>query len=163
MPQPPEDVGYDDAAAGDDDDDWGFTEDPTAPTTVEGKLAQMGQDLRQLTRAMLVATAFVGLLIFGVEQHLGHGFGTSVGFVVGGVLATVNLWILAGGWFALIDQRAMLPRVLLAATGSLVVLLGAALYILTAHRELVLGFAFGLSMPALGGILYGVQKSRAEG
>jgi hypothetical protein len=145
------------------EDDWGYTEDPTAPPTVDGKLTEMGKDLRKLTRAALLATLIVAAGLFVVELVGGKGFGTTCGFVVGGTLATINLWILAGGYFAIIDQRAMLARVLLAAAGSLTVLLGTALYILVAHREWTVGFALGLSIPALGGILFAVQKNREEG
>ena len=162
--EPARDIGWQDDAPEVDpaDDDWGFTVDETAPPTIEGKLTQMGKDLRQLTRASLLATLLVAAMLFVAELSRGDGFPHTTGFVVGGALATCNLWILAGGYFAIIDQRAMLLRVLLAATGSLVVLLGTALYILTVHREWTIGFALGLSIPALGGIVYAVQKNREE-
>ncbi|MDP2343244.1 MAG: hypothetical protein Q8O67_19960 [Deltaproteobacteria bacterium] len=143
-------------------EDWPYTEDPSAPPTVDGKLTEMGKDLRKLTRASLVATVMVAAAFFVVDVARGQGFGNTCGFLLGGGLATVNLWILAGGYFALIDQRAMLLRVLLAAAGSLTVLLGAALYVLAAHREWTMGFALGLAIPALGGILFGLQKNREE-
>ncbi len=144
------------------DDDWGWHEDPTAEKTVDGKLNQMGRELRQLTAASLVATLIVAAAV-GVVEHLqGNGFPNTCGFVVGGVLAIVNLWILAGGYFALIDRRALTLRVLLAALGSLVVLLGAGLYLLAAHRSWTVGFATGLTIPALGGILHAFRRAREE-
>ena len=150
------------------DDDWGkgwgkdeFYVDETASPTVEGKLDAMGRDLRHLTRASLLATAAVAVLLALTDLWHGHGFDTTVGFVVGGSLATLNLWILAGGYFAIVDQRAAVPRLLLAFIGSMVVMFGVALFVIFAKRQWTLGFALGLAVPALGGILYGVQKDRA--
>jgi|GEM_PF-1260778 len=138
-----------------------FKVDETASPTVEGKLDAMGKDLRHLTRSSLTATAAVAVLLFLTDLWHGHGFSTTVGFVVGGSLATLNLWILAGGYFAIVDQRAAVPRLLLAFVGSMVVMFGFGLFVIFAKREWTLGFALGLAVPALGGILYGVQKERA--
>ena len=143
-------------------DDQGFTEDATAPKTVAGKLNEMGKDLRKLTRASLFALGVVAAVVVVVESFSGAAHPHSAGFGVGGILAILNLWILAGGYFALIDERAPFLRLMLAAGGSLALLLGASLYLLAAHRDWIVGFAFGLSSPALGGILYGLEKSRED-
>ncbi len=141
-----------------DKDDWGWTEDPDAPKTVEATLDAMGADLRKLTRSSLIATLGVALVLLLVEANAGAGFKVTTGFLLGGGLATVNLWILAGGYFAVVDQRATIPRVLLSTVGSLAALLGVALWIILSHPEWSLGFGLGLAVPALGGILYALQN-----
>lgn len=149
------------------DDAWGtapgwkddeYIVDETAPPTVEGKLHVMGQDLRRLIRTSLATTVGVALLIGLMDLWHGHGFSTTTGFLVGGGLATLNLWVLAGGYFAVVDQRAVVPRLLFAFTGSMVLMFGVALYIVLAKREWTLGFALGVAVPALSGIFYGLQK-----
>lgn len=144
----------DDAAPVDDaDDDWHV--DPDAPQGVQATLDAMGQDLRKLTRSSLIATVGVALVLFLVELGTGGaGFNVTKGFVVGGGLATVNLWVLAGGYFAIVDQRATAARVLLATVGSLALLLGVALWIVLVKRDWSVGFGLGLAVPALGGIVY---------
>lgn len=149
------------------DDQWGtapgwkddeYIVDETAPPTVEGKLDVMGEDLRRLTRTSLLTTTAVAFLLFLTDAWNGHGYSNTVGFAVGGTLATLNLWILAGGYFAVVDQRAVVPRLLLAFVGSMVVMFGVALYVVVARREWTLGFALGIAVPALAGIIYGLQK-----
>ncbi len=148
------------AAGGWGDDD--YVVDETASPTVEGKLDNMGKELRRLTRASLVATLFAAALLGLTDLWNGGGFHNSVGFLVGGGLSTLNLWILAGGYYAMVDQRAVVPRLLLAVVGSMVVMFGVALYVIFAKREWTLGFALGLAVPALGGILYGVTTPKSE-
>lgn len=149
------------------DDAWGtapgwkddeYIVDETAPPTVEGKLHVMAQDLRRLIRTSLATTVGVALLIGLMDLWHGHGFSTTTGFLVGGGLATLNLWVLAGGYFAVVDQRAVVPRMLFAFTGSMVLMFGVALYVVLAKREWTLGFALGVAVPALSGIFYGLQK-----
>ncbi len=149
------------------DDAWGtapgwkddeYIVDETAPPTVEGKLGVMAQDLRRLIRTSLATTVGVALLIGLMDLWHGHGFSTTTGFLVGGGLATLNLWVLAGGYFAVVDQRAVVPRLLFAFTGSMVLMFGVALFVVLAKREWTLGFALGVAVPALSGIFYGLQK-----
>jgi hypothetical protein len=142
-----------------DDARWRETwhEDDTAPKTTQGRLEQMGRELRRLTRESLAATLAVAVLIGLLEAWNGAGFPHSTGFLLGGGLATVNLWLLAGGYFAVVDGRAVLPRVALAAVGSLSTLLGVAVWVVFSHPEWALGFGVGLAVPALGGIIHGVR------
>ncbi len=151
------DIGYDKKG---EDDDWHV--DPDAPVGVDATLDAMGADLRKLTRSSLIATVGVALVLFLVELaaagEQGSGFNVTKGFVVGGGLATVNLWVLAGGYFAIVDQRATAARVLLATVGSLALLLGVALWIVLVRREWSVGFGLGLAVPALGGIVYAVTN-----
>jgi len=141
-------------------DDDGYREDPNAAKTVDGQLNAMGKELRQLTRASLFVTLAAGALLFLTDLWNQQGYGTTTGFVVGATLATVNLWILAGGYFAVVDKRGTLPRLMLAFIGSMIVMFGAALFVIFAKREWTLGFALGLALPALSGILHGVMNKR---
>jgi hypothetical protein len=143
-----------------DDARWRATwhEDETAPRTTAGRLEAMGRELRQLTRESLAATLGVAAVIALLEAWDGDGFAHSKGFLLGGTLATINLWILAGGYFAIVDGRVVLPRVALAATGSLAVLLGVAIWIVFTQPAWALGFGLGLAVPALGGIIHAVRS-----
>jgi hypothetical protein len=147
------DDGYDDRP---DDDRW--TEDPNAPQGVDATLDAMVKDLRKLTRASAIATVGVALVLVIAEAANGGAFNVTRGFVVGAVLATMNLWVLAGGYFAIVDRRATALRVLLATVGSLTLLLGVALWIVVARREWSVGFGLGLAVPALGGIVDAQQN-----
>lgn len=142
-----------------DDAQWRDTwhEDPSAPKTTEGRLDAMGADLRRLTRESLASTIAVAVVIGLLEAWNGAGFPHSKGFLIGGTLATLNLWILAGGYFAIVDGRAVLPRVALAAVGSLTVLLAVAIAIVFLQPSWALGFGLGLAVPALGGIVHGLR------
>ncbi|MBM4280693.1 MAG: hypothetical protein FJ137_07990 [Deltaproteobacteria bacterium] len=167
MAPPDDDGARGDAPEGDldvdpwarDDARWRETwhEDETAPKTTQGRLAQMGRALRRLTRECLAATLAVAVLIGLLEAWNGVGFPHSTGFLLGGGLATVNLWLLAGGYFAVVDGRAALPRVALAAVGSLSTLLAVAVWVVFSHPAWALGFGVGLAVPALGGIIHGLR------
>lgn len=146
------DTGYDDSDT--------YHEDPDAPQGTQATLDAMSKDLRRLTRASLIATVGAALLIGIVEGAVGHGFNVSTGFVLGALLATMNLWVLAGGYFAIVDGRATGPRLVLAAVGSLSLLLGAALWVVLFRQQWSVGFGLGLAVPALGGIVYAVQNPR---
>jgi hypothetical protein len=147
----------------DDDAKWRETwhEDPDAPKTTEGRLDAMGKDLRRLTRESLFSTVAVAVVIGLLEAWNRAGFPHSKGFLLGGTLATLNLWILAGGYFAIVDGRAVLPRVALAAVGSLTALLGVAIAIVFLQPTWALGFGLGLAVPALGGILHALRGERS--
>jgi hypothetical protein len=140
----------------DDDRRWQETwnEDPHAPKTTAGQLSEMGRELRRLTRESLGATLAVAALIALLEAWNGVGFPHTKGFVLGGALATINLWILAGGYFAIVDGRAVPGRVALAAVGSLSTLLLVAVWLVFTHPAWALGFGLGLAVPALGGIVH---------
>jgi hypothetical protein len=163
----PDLVGDDERTAAGDVDPWAeedrrwretWHEDPTAPTTTGERLDQMGRDLRRLTRESLLSTVAVAALIALIEAWNGAGFPHTTGFLIGGALASLNLWILAGGYFAIVDGRAVLPRVALAAVGSLSVLLLVAVWIVFTHHAWALGFGIGLAVPALGGIVHALRS-----
>jgi hypothetical protein len=154
-----------------DDDAWGtapgsadddYIVDETAPKTVEGKLFVMATDLRRLLRTSLATTAAVAALIGVLDLWYGHGFATTVGFLVGGGLATLNLWVLAGGYFAVVEGRAVVPRMLLALTSSMILMFGVALFVVVAKREWTLGFALGAAVPAVSGVIYGLQTKSPQ-
>ncbi len=104
-------------------------------------------------------TVAAGLLLFLTDLWNQQGYATTTGFLVGAVLATVNLWILAGGYFAMVDGRAVLPRLMLACIGSMVVMFGVALFVIVAKHEWTLGFSLGIALPALSGIVHGLTRS----
>jgi hypothetical protein len=149
--------GRDDGQSDPFDDDT-YHVDPDAPQGVQATLDAMGKDMRRLTRSSLIATVGVAVVIAIVEAAAGHGFAVTKGFLLGGCLATANLWVLAGGYFAIVDGRATGPRVLLAAVGSLALLLGAATWVVFFRSTWSVGFGLGLAVPALGGILYALQN-----
>ena len=140
----------------------GYLFDETAPPTVDGKLNKMGEELRHLTRASFKATLVVGAVLALSDAWNSVGFHNTIGFLVGGLLATINLWILAGGFFAVVDGRVVVPRLLLSVLGSMGVMFGVGLYVVFAHRAWTLGFALGVAVPAAGGVLYAFEKERAR-
>jgi hypothetical protein len=144
-----------------DDARWQETwnEDESAPPTTEGRLFAMRQDLRRLTRESLAATFVVAVVLFFLEASKGAGFSHTKGFVVGGTLATMNLWILASGYFAVVDGRAVTPRLLAATLGSWTLLIAVAVTVVFLAPGWSLGFGFGLAVPALGGIVHALRNN----
>lgn len=142
----------------DDGDEWHV--DPDAPQGVKATLDVMGADLRKLTSSSLIATVGIAVALAIAEAAAGKGFNLTSGFVVGGVLATANLWVLAGGYFAIVDQRATNARVVLATVGSLALLLAVAMWIVMFQQAWTVGFGLGLAVPAVGGLVYALRKPR---
>jgi hypothetical protein len=144
------------APTGDPFDAEGFQEDPDAAPTAEGRVEQAVGELKKLLRAALLATAGTGALVALWDAVRGHGsFPTTLGFLLGAGLATLNLRVLAGGYFAILRGEGASLRALLAFGGSFFGLVLVAFYVVMAHRDWTLGFALGLTTPALAGILYG--------
>ena len=95
----------------------------------------------------------------------GSGYAHTTGYLLGAAVATLNLWLLSGGFFALMrgyasGERTAAVRALLAFGGSFVGLVLLCFWVVVAHREWSLGFALGLATPALAGILYGRTLER---
>jgi hypothetical protein len=149
-------------AGGSWDEDAGYIPDPDAPATPAATIEVMAAELRQLTRASLVATLAVALAFFLFDWSRGAGFENTRGFVVGGLIATANLWMVAGGWFALVERRAEVPRMLLGVGGGFAVLLLVAFYVVFYRRAWTVGFGLGLAVPALGGVLHGMWMTRNQ-
>ncbi len=134
--------------------------DPDAPPTAEGRVEQAQGELRKLLRASAMATALMGSLVLIADLVRGSGFDTTAGYLVGAAVATLNLWLLSGGFFALMRGHAGADgkssvRALLAFGGSFVGLILLCLWVILTRREWSLGFALGLATPALAGIIYG--------
>lgn len=145
------------------DDADGYRPDPDAPPTVEGRVAQAAGELSKLLRASFVATCAIGALVAVAEVVLGKaGFPTTWGYLVGAGLATVNLWLLGGGFFAIMRGEAATLRALLAFGGSFIAMVLFALFVVMARREWTLGFALGLATPAVAGVLYGRSLDDAD-
>jgi hypothetical protein len=144
----------DDERASDDASDDEYQVDPDAAPTAEGRVEQARGELRKLLRSAAAATAIFGAAVVVIELVRGGSYDTSTGYFVGAAIATVNLMLLARGWFAVMLGRAMSAGAVLAFMASFFVLVGVAAFVVVAHREWVLGFALGLTTPALAGILY---------
>ncbi len=151
----PDGAGADHGATDDD-----YQPDPDAPPTVEGRVDQARGELAKLLRASAIATAILGSVIVVIDVLRGAGFATTTGYLLGAAVATLNLWLLSGGFFALMRGSAGAEgqagwRALLAFGGSFVALVLLCFWVVLARRELSIGFAIGLATPALAGILYG--------
>jgi len=132
-----------------------YRPDPDAAPTVEGRVAQAKLELHKLLASSALATLGIGSIIAVVDVvRAGAGFPNTLGFLVGAGLATLNLWLLAGGYFALMRGEAMSARALLAFLGSFTALVLVSILVVTGHRDWTLGFALGLTTPAVAGILY---------
>ena len=129
--------------------------DPDAAPTVEGRIDQAVAELRKLLRSAATATAIVAAILALWDVTHGEGFALTTGFLIGAAVATWNLWLLANGWFAVMRGRALSPRSFAAFGGSFFALIAIAFFVVLLRREWVLGFALGLTTPALAGILYG--------
>jgi hypothetical protein len=143
-------------------DDEGYQEDPEAAPSVEGRIDQMADELRKLLRSSFIATVAMSALIIIWDLVRAQGFATTTGFLIGSSVATLNLWLLAGGFFALLRGRRATPRALLAFGGSFIGLVMLCVFIVVAKREWTFGFALGLATPAIAGILYGRTLRKNE-
>lgn len=144
------------ASPGDDD----YRPDPDAPPTTEGRVAQASVELSKLLAASAIATALMGSLVLIFDLVRGQGFAHTTGYLIGAAAATLNLWLLSGGFFALMRghagaDRQAAWRALLAFGGSFVGLVLLCLWVVLSRREWSLGFALGLATPALAGVIYG--------
>jgi hypothetical protein len=123
-------------------------------------VAQAMVELRKLLVASAMATALMGSLVLAFDLVRGQGFDHTVGFLVGSGVATLNLWLLSGGFFALMRGEPASLRALLAFGGSFIGLVLLCFWVILVRREWTLGFALGLATPALAGILYGRSLER---
>lgn len=137
-----------------------YLPDPDAPPTVEGRVAQAQGELRKLLVASAMATALLGSAVLVFDLLRGGGFANTTGYLLGAAVATLNLWLLSGGFFALMRGQAGVDgkaswRALLAFGASFVGLILLCFWLVLTRREWSVGFAVGLATPALAGILYG--------
>jgi hypothetical protein len=144
----------------DSSDDDEYLPDPDAAPTVEGRVRQASLELQKLLRAALVATTAMAAMVGAVDLWRGKGFDNTVGYLVGAAIAVFNFRLLAAGFFSAMHGEAMSKRAVLAFLGSFFGLVVAAIFVLFAHKEWTLGFALGLTTPALAGIVYGRSLPR---
>jgi hypothetical protein len=140
-----------------DDDDVPEDEyipDPNAPPTPEGRMAQALEEMQKLLLASIQATLACGAVIAVVDLVRQNGFTTTKGFLLGAIAATVNLWLLAGGVAQLARGSSGTLRAIIALGGSFTGLLMCAAYVVFFERAWTLGFALGLAIPAVGGMIY---------
>jgi hypothetical protein len=145
-------------------EDDGWNPDPDAPPTVEGRIAQALEELRALLRSTVLAAVVATLALAGVDLARGQGFALSSGFALGASAATINLWLLGSGIVALVrGERRDVVRALVVLGGAFTGLLALCAWVLAARRGWTVGFALGLSLPALGGLLYARRLVRRRG
>lgn len=144
----------DDAPSSEDGPEDEYVPDPDAADTHEGRVQQALLEMQKLLISSLQATGLVGALIFTIELVKRNGFPTTKGFVLGALAATVNLWLLAGGVVQLTRGSSGALRGLVALVGSFTALLCCCAYVVWFERTWALGFALGLAIPAVGGMLY---------
>ena len=136
-----------------------YLPDPDAAPTVEGRVEQARAEMRKLMKASVVATAALGALFLAWDLVRGNdGMPNTIGFVLGAGAATLNMWSLGGGFYALMRDSA--GRSLVAILASFIALIILSVFVVFFHREWVLGFAFGLAMPAAAGLVYGQTLKR---
>lgn len=135
-------------------DDDGWLPDPDAPPTDEGKREQAVLEMQRLLLASLQATGLGAALLFTVDLVRGVGFALTKGFVLGALLASLNLWLLASGILQLARGPAATLRGFVTLSASFVALVLCAAWVVFFERGWTVGFALGLAIPALGGLLY---------
>ncbi len=132
-----------------------YLPDEDAAPTPEGRVAQATGELKKLLAASAAATVLMGAAVAAVDAWRAAGFHNTAGYLVGAAVATLNLVLLAGGWFQVMRGQGTSARALVAFLGSFLALVLLAAWVVLAHRAWTLGFALGLTTPALAGILYG--------
>jgi hypothetical protein len=114
--------------------------------------------MRQLNLVAVVVICGLTSLLFAVEWL---GFiqnpGFPKGFFWGGMVALVNLHLLARGVFRFVHTGEGGFRLLAGAGGSLAFMLGACALVVLRYPQSALGFALGLASPALFGPIFGVM------
>jgi hypothetical protein len=137
-----------------DDDDDGYIPDPDAPKTEEGRVEQAVFEMQRLLLSSLQATGLLGALFFVIDLVRGRGFALSKGFVLGALVATVNLWLLSNGILQLSRGQGAATRGALTLAMSFLALVLCAAWVVFFQRSWTLGFALGLAIPAAAGMLY---------
>lgn len=133
-------------------DDDEYQPDPDAAPTVEGRIAQARAEMRKLMRASLYATLVMGgaFLLWDLVKE--PDLRNTLGYLCGAAAATLNMWSIGGAFYGIMRETA--GRSLLGILGSFLGLVILAVIVVLTHKEWVLGFAIGLTTPAVAGLFY---------
>lgn len=140
--------------ASEDEEDPGYLPDPDAAPTEEGRAEQAIYEMQRLLLSSLQATGLVLALFFAIDLVRGRGYALSKGFLLGALVATVNLWLLSNGILQLARGQGAATRGILTLAASFLALVVCAGWVVFFQRDWTLGFALGLAIPAVGGMLY---------
>jgi hypothetical protein len=139
-----------------------YETDPTAGKTPEERVAMAKAELARLMRSSVIATGAVLTLLLIADGIHGRGFDNSAGFALGAGTAALNLWILAGGYMALLDGRLATTRLLIAFGASFLLLVSTAAFVLSTMRGWTIGFGLGIASPALSGLVFARLQARDD-
>lgn len=137
-----------DGPLGDDE----YLPDPDAAPTVEGRVEQARAEMKKLMRASVYATLTIGSVFLAWDLWRGAGLPNTLGFVCGAGAATLNMWSIGGAFYGFMRETA--GRSLLGILASFTGLVVLAVIVVITHKDWVLGFAIGLTTPAVAGLFY---------
>ena len=129
-----------------------FVPDPDAAPTVEGRVAQARAEMRKLMKASLYAALTMGVAFFAWDLSRGAGFANTCGYLCGAAAAVANMWSIGGAFYGIMRDNA--GRALMAIGGSFTGLVILAVIVVLTQKSWVLGFAIGLTTPAVAGFFY---------
>lgn len=148
--------GWDDdarEAPGDDADEF----HPEPELSPEEKVRRANEDVQRLTRyGVLLSVAAVGVALVAALLGVKGADAFAPGLAIGCAVSTLNLRLLArAGWSVISGEGAV--RALLSFGASFTMLMAAAVWLVLAHPEWLIGFGIGLALPAAVGLWYGLH------
>jgi hypothetical protein len=129
-----------------------YLPDPDAAPTVEGRIEQARAEMKKLMRASLYATLVMGAAFVAWDLVKGPDMRNTLGYLCGAGAATLNMWSIGGAFYGIMRETA--GRSLMGILGSFFGLVVLAVIVVLTHKEWVLGFAVGLTTPAVAGLFY---------
>lgn len=135
-----------------------YQPDPDAAPTVEGRVAQARAEMNKLMRASLYATLALGAMFLAWDLLKSQGLPNTLGYLCGAAAATLNMWSIGSAFYGI--MRDSPGRSLLGILGSFFGLVALAVIVVLTHKDWVLGFAVGLTTPAVAGMFYARMMKR---
>jgi hypothetical protein len=124
---------------------------------VEARMRTSRDQMRQLNLIAVVVICLLTSALFAVEWlGLIDNPGFPKGFFWGGMIALLNLHILARGFFRFVHTGQGGLGLLAGVGGSLLFMLAACVAVVFRFPQSALGFALGLASPALFGPVFGI-------